>query len=130
MIVLPAQGYVQVHAYASNAQIPLKDVSVTITDQENNPIAFRLTNRSGLLETPFAVSVPDASASQSPGSSVIPYTSLNLYARKEDYEQIVIKNLQVFPNVITNQDLEMIPLGEFPESWNQSESFDTFPQSL
>ena len=31
MIILPATGYLQVHTYASYAQIPLQDVTVTIT---------------------------------------------------------------------------------------------------
>ena len=127
---MPEQGYLQVHAYASNAQIPLKDVAITITDQQNSPIAFRLTNRSGMLDSPLVISVPDISASQSPGSNIRPYGIINLYARKEDYEQIEINNIQLFSEIITNQNIEMIPLGEFPESWNQSEFFDTFPQSL
>ena len=88
VITVPEQGYLQVHAYASSAQIPLKDVAITVTDQQNSPIAFRLTNRSGMLDSPLVISVPDISASQSPGSNIRPYGIINLYARKENYEQI------------------------------------------
>ena len=127
---MATQGFLQIHAFASNAQIPLNDVAITITDTSNIPIAFRLTNRSGMLDAPLTLSVPNASESQSPGENRKPYTSIHLYARKENYEQIAVENIQIFPGVITNQNLEMIPLGEFPESWNESETFDTFPQSL
>ena len=127
---MSAIGYIQVRAYTSNAQIPLKDVSVTITDLSGAAIALRLTNRSGLLDTPVSIEVPDLSASQSPNTGLIPYTTVNLYARKEDFEEIVVDNLQVFANTVTVQNLEMIPLAELPQSWSQSETFDTSTQNL
>ena len=127
---MPATGYIQVHAFVSNARIPLKDVSVAITDLSGSAIALRLTNRSGTFDNPVPISVPDLSASQSPDTGVVPFTTVNLYARYENFEEIFIEKLQVFADVVTNQDLEMIPLAEFPESWNTSESFDTPAQNL
>ena len=125
-----AQGQIQVNAYASNARIPLKDVAVTITDAGGSALAMRLTNRSGQLDEPVTIDVPDRSESLNPNPGVIPYTTVNLYARKEDYEEIFIRNLQVFADTITDQDLEFIPLSEFPESWNESETFLTPSQNL
>ncbi len=127
---MPATGYIQVHAYTSYAQIPLQDVAVSITDASGAAIALRLTNRSGFLDIPVEVQVPDAAASQSPNSGVIPFAVVNLYARLNNYEAIEIENLQIFPNTTTLQNLEMIPLSELPQSWNQSEVFDTPPQNL
>lgn len=118
------------HAYTSSAQIPLKDVAVAITDTDGAAIAFRLTDRSGLLDPLVEIRVPDLPAGQSPDTGIIPYTTVNLYARLEDYEEIFIRNLQVFPNTVTNQNLELIPLAEFPGNWIQSETFDTPPQNL
>jgi beta-galactosidase len=60
----------------------------------------------------------------------IPYTAVNLYARKKGFEMIESESLQVFPGVVTDQDLEMIPLSELPESWNKAEIFITPPQNL
>ena len=127
---LSATGYIQVHAYTSNAQIPLKDVAVSITDMSGSAIAMRLTNRNGLLDTPIAIEVPDLSSGQTPNTGIIPYSVVNLYARAEDYEGIAAEKLQVFPGVTTLQNLEMIPLSEFPEAWNKVEVFDTPPQNL
>ena len=127
---MPAQGQIQVNAYTSNARIPLKDVAVTITDAGGSALAMRLTNRSGQLDEPVTIEVPDKSASLDPNTGVIPYTTVNLYARKEDYEEIFIRNLQVFADTVTGQDLEFIPLSELPESWNESETFQTPPQNL
>ena len=127
---LPATGYIQVRAYTSYAQIPLKDVAVTITDTGGAAIAMRLTNRSGLLDSPVEIVVPDRSASQSPNSGVIPYAVIDLYARLENYEEIHAEKLQVFADKVTTQNLEMIPISELPEKWNIAEIFDTPPQNL
>ena len=127
---MSATGYIQVRAYASYAQIPLKDVAVTVTDTDGSAIAMRLTNRSGQLDQPIAVNVPDISAGQTPNTGIIPFSVVNLYARLENYEEIYIKNLQIFPNTVTTQNLELIPLAEFPDKWNKSEEFDTNIQNL
>ena len=126
---MPSTGYIQVHAYASKARIPLEDVTVRISDLNDDTIALRLTDRSGTI-IPVEVSVPDPAAGQSPDTGVIPFTRVNLYARLENYERIEAKDVQVFPGVVTLQNLEMIPLSELPESWNQSEIFDTPAQNL
>lgn len=123
-------GYIQVHAYTSNAQLPLQNVAIAITDSSDSAIALRLTNRSGVLNDPIPISVPRPSAGLSPNTGVIPYTQVNLYARISNYEQIEIENLQIFPNTVTVQNLEMIPLSEFPDSWNKTEIFNTLPQNL
>ena len=127
---MPGLGYIQIHAYTSDARIPLEGVAVTITDVTGSAIAMRLTNRSGTLDTPVEITVPDLSASQSPNTGVLPFTNVNLYARLENFETIEIENLQVFAGTLTVQDLAMIPLSELPESYNQVEIFNTPPQNL
>lgn len=129
-VCLSATGYIQVHAYTSNAQIPLKDVAVTITNTDSSAIAMRLTDRNGSFREPVPIEVPDGAASQSPNTGIIPFAVVNLYARLENYEEIDIRNLQVFANTITDQNLEMIPLSELPRAWNKSEIFDTPAQNL
>lgn len=127
---MSAIGYIQVHAYTSYAQIPLQYVAISVTDAGGTPIALRLTNRSGILDTPIAVEVPDRSAGQSPDTGIIPFTAVNLIAHLEDYEQIRVENLQVFPDTITDQNLEMIPLSEFPDRWSKEEIVNTPAQNL
>lgn len=90
---------------------------------------MRLTDRSGQIE-PIPITVPDRAASETPDTGIIPYTEVNIYARLNGYEQIEAENVQVFPNVVTNQNLEMIPLSELPDKWTQYEIFRTPPQNL
>ena len=101
-----------------------------MTDRSGAAIAMRLTNRSGLLDEPIEISVPDLSASQSPNTGVIPFASVDLYARLENYEEIHVENLQVFAGIVTNLNLEMIPLSELPDNWDQTIIYDTPPQNL
>lgn len=129
-IALSAIGYIQVHAFTGKARIPLQGVAITITDLSGSAIAMRLTNRSGTLDAPVEISVPDISAGQTPDTGVLPFTDVNLYARLENFEAIEIENLQVFPGTLTIQDLSMIPLAELPNSWNKLEIFNTPPQNL
>lgn len=129
-ISLSAIGYIQVHTYTSNARIPVKGAAITITGTDGSAIAMRLTNRSGTLDAPIEIVVPDRSASQSPGTGIIPFTDVNLYARAENFESIEVENLQVFAGTLTVQNLAMIPLSELPDSYNQLEIFNTPPQNL
>ena len=123
-------GYLQVRAYTSNALIPLKDVSVTVSDMSGAAIAMRLTNRNGLLDAPVAIPTPERSASESPGTGIIPFAIVNLYARYENFEAIQADKIQIFADTLTVQDLKMIPLSELPDSWNKEEIFDTPAQNL
>ena len=126
---MSALGYIQARAYTSRAMMPLENVVVTITDPNGKPIAMRLTDESGLTK-PVAVEVPDLERSQQPESGEKPFTSVDLYAKLHLYEQIEVKNVQVFADTVTMQELEMIPLSELPEQWNLAETFDTPPQNL
>ena len=126
---MASTGYIQVHAYTSRAQLPLEDVAITVTAEDGTAIGFRLTDKNGKIR-PIEVPAPDLSASVSPGTSRIPYTAVNLYARKKGYETIESEQIQIFPDTVTDQDLQMIPLAELPESWNKAEIFLNPPQNL
>lgn len=126
---MPATGYIQVRAYASAAQFPLKDVAITVTATDGTAIAMRLTDRSGQIAA-IEIPVPNKAESQTPDPEEKPFTSVNLYARKRGYEQVESENLQVFADTTTIQDLEMVPLSELPQAWDQSVIFDTPPQNL
>ena len=125
---MSAVGYIQATAYASRAKLPLEDVAVSIVDDEGRLLGLRTTNSSGQT-TPIRLSVPDRAESQSPGQTK-PFVTVNLYARAEDYEQILIRGIQVFADTVTEQELQMIPLAELPGSWNRVEVYDTLPQNL
>jgi hypothetical protein len=118
-----------VNAYSSNARIPLKDVAIAVVAADGTAIAMRLTDRSGQI-SPIPIPVPDLDAGQTPNTGQIPFTRVNLYARLSGYTQIENEDLQVFPDTVTVQNLEMIPLSELPVSWGEKEIFTTPVQNL
>ena len=126
---MSATGYIQVHAYSSKAQLPLKDVAISVTSADGTAISMELTNRSGMIE-PIALPVPDLAESQSPGSSEPPFATVTLHARLSGYEQVQIEGLQIFADTITDQSLELIPLSEMPNAYDQSELFRIPAQNL
>lgn len=126
---MPATGYIQVRAYTSIAQYPLKNVAITVTATDGTAIAMRLTDRSGRIQ-PIEIPVPDRAESLQPNPGEAPFRSVNLYARLRGYEQIEAENLQVFADTTTFQNLEMIPLSELPGAWDQTVIIDTPPQNL
>lgn len=126
---MSATGYIQVHAYTSFARLPLEDVAIAVTAEDGTAIAMRLTDRSGTIR-PIRVPVPDLSASQSPQDSQKPFTSVNLYAHLAGYEQEEFEQIQVFADTVTDQNVELIPLAELPNAWDQRAVFSTPPQNL
>ena len=126
---MASTGYIQVSAFTSKARFPLEDVAITVTATDGTAIAMRLTDRSGripLIEIP----VPDISESLTPDPSQRPFTIVDIYARRKGYVQIDNIDVQVFANTTTDQDLELIPLSELPESWGDKETFFTPAQDL
>lgn len=126
---MPDVGFLNVRAYTSKAKIPLKNVSIAVLSGDGTTLALRLTDRSGRLR-PIPIPVPQFSESQNPDPMEVPYTTVNLYARIKDYEQISAEGIQIFADTTTNQDLEMIPLSEFPDSFDKSVNYQTPPQNL
>jgi len=129
VVTISSTGYIQVRAYTSYAQLPLENVAVTVTATDGTAIAMRLTDRNGLIG-PIPIPVPDKEESLAPDPGERPYTIVNLYAHLRGYERLESENLQVFSQITTEQNLEMIPLAELPQSFNQTVVFDTPPQNL
>ena len=126
---MPATGFIQLRAYTSTAQFPLKDVAITVTASDGTAIAMRLTDRNGLI-TPIEIPVPEREESLQPDPTEQPFATVNLYARKQGYEQVEAENLQVFADTTTYQNLELIPLAELPHNWDQTVIYRTPPQNL
>lgn len=122
-------GYLQTHAYQSQAMIPLKGVVVSVSDGSGKLLAVRITDESGRI-VPIAIPVPDLADSRNPDFVGQPFTSVFVRAYLPDYEQIEVDRVQIFADTTTMQNLEMIPLSEFPESQNKTERFDIPPQNL
>ena len=122
-------GYLQARAYTSTAQIPLRDVAVVVTAPDQTAIAMRVTDRSGLI-APIEIPVPNLQESQEPGAEEKPFTQVNLSAYRNGFGPFEAKNIQIFADTITFQDLKMVPLSQLPVGEEDSMDVVTPPQNL
>lgn len=126
---MSAIGYIQARAFASNAQIPLRDVAVVVTAPDDTAIAMRVTDRSGLISV-IEIPVPNLSESQEPGAEERPYALVNMYAFRNGFGPFESRNIQVFAGTTTFQDIKLIPLSQLPQGEEDSMNVDTPPQNL
>lgn len=110
---MASQGSVIARVYTSDAFLPLRGAPVvfTQTDAEGNRqlLAVRTTDSSGLT-TPLFVSTPDLSESQSPGSTLRPYATVDISVSFPGYSNINAEGVQIFPGVETIQGLQLRPV--------------------
>ena len=129
---MPENGSILVRVYTSDAQLPVEDAAVAITQPVasggSHLLAARLTDESGNID-PVEVPAPAETQSQAPGVQR-PFTSVNVAVSHPDYEQVLVENVQIFSGVQTQQDIKLIPNAERPDAWNLTEVFDITPQPL
>lgn len=124
-------GYLAVRVYTSSAQLPIEGAIVTVTQPTANGsrlLASRITDRSGTIE-PVAIPAPNRSESLQSGAAE-PFTQVDIIVDYPNYERIFVENAQIFSGVISQQNLELIPIGERPEAWNTTEVFQVTAQPL
>lgn len=118
---------------AANMIIPIEGASVTITaaDTDNRRlIAYLETDMNGKTE-PISFETPDIQLSVSPGSET-PYTSINVRIDMPSYYSVSVRNVQIFPQTASIQQVEMLPVAEYADLNEQYRviTYDITPQDL
>lgn len=124
-------GYLAVRTYTSDAELPIEGANVIVTQRTPNGtrlIASRITDRSGNI-SPITIAAPNRSESQQSGNAA-PYSEVDISVDYPNYERILVENAQIFPGVITQQNIKLIPIEERPEVWNLTEVFQVTAQPL
>ncbi len=128
---MASNGFLRVRVYTSDAQLPVEDATVTVTQpgaSGSRLLATRITDESGLIPV-LTIPAPDKGGSQSPGTPG-PYTNVDITVDHPDYERVLIENAQIFPGIISEQNVPLIPIEERPQYWNLTEVFPVTPQEL
>ena len=126
---MPAEGYLQVHAYSSDALIPLEGVAIAVLDDQGTLLSAQLTDKSGRIK-PVKVQVPDMADSLTPDFAGRPFSTVTVRAQHPLYERIEVDQVQLFAGVTTIQPLEMIPMALYPDKMDRIEYFTVPPQNL
>ena len=111
-------GFLEVRVYTSRSQIPLEGATVAVilegTDSEMLE-GVRLTNREGTVGQ-ISIDTPPLNNSTSPFGDK-GFATCSIRIEINGYYTTIIKDAQIFPDVTTLQEIEMIPLKEnSPES--------------
>ncbi len=126
------KGSLLVRTYIADMLIPVRDVRVTVTENNGNGeeiLAFRLTDENGKTDI-VEIDTPDMELSLDQNNTLKPFTSVNIKVEKEGFVIFVIQNVQIFANRLSEQDIEMIPLPEKSEYDEFSNTFTVTPQNL
>lgn len=128
---MPDNGFLQIRVYTSRAQMPICGAAVNVTqrlDRGSRLLATEITDENGLTQV-LAIEAPAPDESRSPGKEQ-PWTKVDITVDQPRYERILVENVQIFAGILTQQNLELIPYGEQPESWSMTEIFDISAQPL
>ncbi len=126
------KGSLLVRTYIADMLIPVRDVRVTVTENNGNGeeiLAFRLTDENGKTDI-IEIDTPDMELSLDQNNTLKPFTSVNIKVEKEGFIIFIIQNVQIFANRLSEQDIEMIPLPEKSEYDEFSNTFTVTPQNL
>ncbi len=126
-----SSGRLIFRVYTSDADLPVEGATVLIRQQQSpgRLLGIRVTNSSGETD-PVVVETPGAYLSQSPETSIQPWTGLNVIVEHPDFERVTLQGLQVFPGVETVQTIRLVPLQRFDPQGSGQEDFSFTPQSL
>lgn len=126
------KGSLLVRTYIANMLIPIRDVRVTVTENNGNSeeiLAFRLTDENGKTEI-IEIDTPDMELSLDQNNTEKTFKSVNIKVEKEGFVIFLIKNVQIFANRLSEQNIEMIPLPEKSEYDEFSNTYTVTPQNL
>lgn len=124
-------GTLMARVYTSRALLPVQyaGVAVTIARENGRELAgFRLTDENGLTEK-IQIDTPDTGLSTQPGTAS-PYAVCNVKVAHPSYGTVEVDNVQIFPGVLTIQDILLIPLEEYPSLYREREKFNVTGQNL
>ena len=108
-------GKLVVRVYATAAQLPLEGATVVVTTRNDRGkfdlISVQKTDRSGLT-VPMDIPAPDAADSTMQNAAgEMAYRSCDVWAEHPGFAVMRVDGVQIFPGVVTRQDMELIPLG-------------------
>ena len=125
-------GRVIARVYTAAEALPVEGVTVVVTQRRPDGkvllLGLRTSDRNGNIE-PVIVPTPAKADSQFPNMEK-GWADVDLTADHQNYQRIIVENVQVFPGVDSLQEFAMIPLEDTPLQWGQTEIFDVTPQGL
>ena len=133
---MQATGTLSVRVYTSQAQIPLEGATVGVAapgeEGKWKLLSIQCTDSSGKINT-IQIDTPVPAESTSPNGlpgDGAPCALCSVWAEQPGYAMLQVENVQVFPDVETVQNMELIPLPQGLCSLQQRDERDIPVQNL
>ena len=127
------KGKLVVRVYASQAELPVVDATVVVTqkspDGKYKLLSVQATDSSGTTQ-PITIPTPLLGESTHPGAQVPPFAVCDVWAEHPGYAMMLVEGVQIFDGVETLQDIELEPLTEGQSSLLQNSIRDIPGQDL
>jgi len=131
-VFLLQKGSLLVRTYVANMLAPVSGARVTVTEDSDNGakiIAFRLTDENGKTDI-VDIETPDMELSLNRDNTEKPFKKVNVKVEKEGFVIFIIKDVQIFANRLSEQNIGMIPLPEKSDYDEFSNTYTVTPQNL
>ena len=112
----PGTGFLRVQTFFAEGAFPVEGALVTVFDEDGGIVASLRTDPSGLTEA-YPLNAPAAALSQSPDAapSSLPFSLYTVTVSKDGFYPTEDYQIPVFDSVTAIQQVNLIPLTEFPD---------------
>ena len=125
------KGFLGASTFAAGRILPISGAQVYVSqikDGKEKLLYSLITDENG--NTPVvSLDAPDIELSESPGN-ITPFSLYNMRVLKDGFFRTTIKDVQVFAQRITIQNVDMVPLPENTEGIDATNTFVVIPQNL
>lgn len=122
-------GTLILRIFTSRGELPVRDASISVVrhgPEGTDLITIQTSGRSGTT-APITIPSPAPENSQAPDQST-PYALCDIWVERAGYHLLVIHGVQIFPGIISYQDLPLIP--QSPVDGMAVDEVDITPQDL
>lgn len=128
------KGSLIVFVTTARMAIPIKNAGVSVFEVYSKKLlGFRRSNEEGKTEI-FEIQTPDTDLSLSPQNGETertePFRVVDVQVDHPMYQSILIEDVQIFPGRESIQNADLIPLSEYANPNNNTQTFPIPPQSL
>ena len=128
---MASTGTIEFRVFTSSANLPVEGATVIVRKQEppSDLLGILVTDESGRTR-PLEIDAPDISLGQTPDDQVTPWIPLRVLIEHPGYEEVSLSGVQLFPNTLTVQNVQMIPDQYLELGENDLVEFNTTPQPI
>lgn len=127
-------GTLRIRVFTSRAQLPIEGATVIITQKNPNGkydlLSVQATNSSGEIQDLKIAAPPRIDSTEISGTGIMPDVTCEVWAEAPGFSVLKVEGVQIFSGVTTQQDMELIPLGEGESSLNWVDDRQITPQNL